>query len=124
MENQEISPELEKEKSKKLEKQTITLLIILGLLLVSFVAGHYIFKPKPYFMYENLKVYPLRYGNSNIFLYSIPLTFDVKGTLYEEEILLKNNPYDIENISYSVNESLFTLVNIFHTIKFIIIILS
>jgi len=114
MEN-ETPPQEEKADVKKMERQAITLIVILLLVLASFIAAYLILKPKPYFMYGAMKVYPLRYGESNILIYSFPLTLNMQGESYEAEILMKNSPSIVENISYNVNESLFNMAKIAFT---------
>ena len=47
-----ISPE----QSKKIERQSITLLVILMLVLASFVVAYLLLKPKNYFEYQGMKV--------------------------------------------------------------------
>jgi len=111
VENQESGEKTEEIKdnktSKKIEKQSITLIVILMLVLASFIVAYLILKPKPYFEYSGMKVYPLRYGDSNIMFFSFPLIFNIQGNNYKEDIIIKSNPFDVENISYSVDESLF-----------------
>jgi hypothetical protein len=105
----------EKFDEKKVVRQTIILLIILGLVLASFVGAYFMFKPKPYFMYNDLRVYPLRYGSSNIMIYSFPLAINIQETTVNQDVLIRNNPYDAENISYEVDKNLFTMAKMAFT---------
>jgi len=103
-----ISPE----QSKKIERQSITLLVILMLVLASFVVAYFLLKPKPYFEYQDMKVYPIRYENSNLIFYSIPLTFSIGGQAFEKNVVLRNDPRMIENLSYNVSQNLFKMAGI------------
>jgi hypothetical protein len=79
------------------------------LVLVSFVGAYFLLKPKPYYEYNNMKVYPIKYENSNLMFYSIPLNFNVQGQTIEKNIVLRSDPMAIENISYDLNESVFNM---------------
>jgi hypothetical protein len=95
---------------KKIERQSITLLLILALILASFIAAYFMLKPKPYFTYDKFRVYPLKYGQSEMIIYSFPIKFE--GANNSIEILTRYHPLDVENISYSVNKSLFDMLKI------------
>jgi len=107
----------EANQNRNIERQSITLVIIMMLALASFVGAYFIFKPKPYFEYRNLKVYPFKLENTNMLFYSIPLDFEVNGQAFQKNIVIRNNPYDIENISYEMNESLFIMGGIGFTMN-------
>lgn len=106
----EEDAEESKERIKVMERQSITLLVILMLVLAGFVAVYFLLKPKPYFEYENLRIYPVSYGN--MMFYSIPLNFKVLDEDFQSNIILRTNPVDIENLSYSVNSSMFGMARI------------
>ena len=90
-------PEQEKpKKGNKLERQIIVMLIILGLILVSFLAAYEIFKPKPYFKYYDFTVKAVRFGNSSLVFYLIPIPETNKNAL------LSNDPRKI-NVSVDVD---------------------
>lgn len=108
---QEAAPSMSPEKIKIMDRQSITLLVILVLVLATFIAAYLILKPKPYFEYEQLKIYPVKYAEGMIF-YSIPMSFNFGNYIQDSNVVLRNDPRNLANISYSVNSSLFRMIGI------------
>jgi hypothetical protein len=116
MEEENQEEKIDPVKQKKMERQAITLMIVLILVLASFVTVYSILKPKPYFEYAQLKVYPVKF-EGNMMFYSIPLKFDFGQGPFEENVVLRNDPRVIENLSYEVNESLFRIAAVGFTME-------
>lgn len=93
-------------KQKQLEKQTTILLIVLVLIVASFGIVYLTLKPKPYFDYEGFRVYRVKIGE-NLFLYSIPLNINIGGIVYETNAIMRNDPYNVENISVNIDGNFF-----------------
>lgn len=110
-------PKISPEKEKKMENQSITLLVVLMILLAAFIGGYFAFKPKPYFEYEQFKIYPINYEGSNLMFYSIPLKFDLGQGQQEQNIVLRNDPRQLENLSYNIDKELFKIAAIGFTME-------
>ena len=105
VEKKEISTEeeekLRKAKIKKLEKQIIVLLVILGIILLSFLAVYQVLKPKPYFKYEGLTVYRAKVPNSVQEFFLIPIS----GGGEKSQVLIRNDPRKL-NVSIEIGDLL------------------
>jgi len=99
----------EKDKEKKLQKQIMWLFIILCIVFVSFLIARQLnlFWKNPCFEYEGFKICRVRLGESDIYYYSIPIGLLINGEEKSMNVVLRNNPQEIENLTYSVNQSLF-----------------
>jgi|GEM_PF-3761220 len=95
----------EKESKKKLERQVITLFIVLGIIFVSIVAfiiSYQIGKQRPDFKYGDFSVYKERLEGTTVDFYIIPI--NVFGR--ELNVALRSDPRKIKDISMEINEEL------------------
>jgi len=107
----------EKDKEKQLKKQIIWLFVILGIIFVSFLIARELnlFWKNPCFEYEGFKICRVRLGESDVYYYSIPIALLINGKETSMNVVLRNNPQEIENLTYSVNESIFSSKKIWLT---------
>ena len=107
----------EKEKEKKLQRQVIWLFAILGVVFVSFIIARELnlFWKNPCFEYEGFNMCRVRLGESDVYYYSIPIGLLINGEEISMNVVLRNNPQELENLTYSVNESLFNSKKIWLT---------
>ena len=98
----------EKEKEKNLQRQIIWLFAILGLVLVSFlIARNFnLIGNNPCTSYEGFQICKVRLGQSDLFFYSIPVDFMVNGKKTSTNVVLRYNPKDLQNITYSVDSGM------------------
>jgi hypothetical protein len=116
-EEKKEEPKIDPEKQKRMERQSITLLVILVLFLAFFVTAYFMLKPKPYFEYNNLKIFPISLEGSSLIFYSIPVSIDIGKGPVEQNIVLRNDPRQIENLSYNVSMNLFKIAAIGFTME-------
>ena len=57
----------------------------------------------------------VRLGESDVYYYSIPIGLLINGEEISMNVVLRNNPQELENLTYSVNESLFSAKKIWLT---------
>jgi len=90
-----------KKRQKHLERQIAILLIVLALAFISFMVAYQLLKPKPYFEYEGLKVYPAKIKGVNTLFYLIPISDGRE----KADIVLRNDPRKLD-VSVEVNNLL------------------
>lgn len=100
-----------KRKGRELDKQIVILLVIL----VGILAGFFLINSllrKPYFDYKGFRVYRvgLKGAEATIIFYSIPAKFKIGYEMQEKNVVLRNDPRQIDkmNISIEVNTLFFT----------------
>jgi len=96
----------EKRKATKLEKQIVILLIILAGILIGFFLINYLLR-KPYFNYKGFRVYRvgLKGAKETIIFYSIPVDFRVGYEVQEKNVVLRNDPRQIDKMNISIEVS-------------------
>jgi len=109
--------EPEETKRKKLERQIAILFVVLVLVLGSFLLIYTLAKPKPYFKYQNMTVWKVQLEGSRMFFYSIPLSIMAGNMNYQENVVLRNDPRTIENISLNLNKNLFLATRMIITME-------
>jgi len=97
----EEEEKLRKANIKKLEKQIIVMFVVLGLILLSFLAAYEIFKPKPYFKYEGLNVYRAKVPDSSQEFFLIPIS----GGGEKSQVVIRNDPRKL-NVSIEIGNLL------------------
>ena len=108
----EETPEQKRKKERQLEKQIITVFVILALVFAGFLIAYNLFKPKPYFNFEGMTVYNARMEGIKTLFYIIPIS----GGGQRADIVLRHDPRTLGNISVSVNESLYGISQVWVTI--------
>lgn len=93
-------------KVRKLDKQIVILLIILAGLLIGFFLGNYLLR-KPYFDYKGFRVYRvgLEGAEETIIFYSIPVSFKIGFEVQQRNVVLRNDPREIEKMNISIEVS-------------------
>jgi len=106
-ENEEFK-NVQRTKQRSLDKQSVILLTILAVLFIGFLAGYNLLKQKPYFNYEGFKVYPTPLSGTSKVYYSIPITFEIGSTTFNETLVIKTDPRLLENITVNVSDGYFS----------------
>ena len=97
----EEEEKMKKARIKKLEKQIIVMFVVLGLVLLSFLAVYQIFKPKPYFKYEGFNIYRAKVPGSSQEFFLIPIS----GGGEKGRVVIRNDPRKL-NVSIEIGDLL------------------
>jgi len=98
--------EKKKRKVTKLDKQIVILLIILVGILVGFFLFNSLLR-KPYFNYKGFRVYRvgLKGAEATIIFYSIPVNFRIGYEVQQRNVVLRNDPRQIDKLNISIEVS-------------------
>ncbi len=88
--------------SEKLQGQVISVLIVLGLIFASFLIASYLFKPKSDFKYQDVTIIKQKVEGIKTIFYVIPMNVNGQNT----EIVLRNDPRELANISVNASRLL------------------